>query len=174
METWIEDKFGGTRQNDFRVFVKANGDTRVFLKKSSERAMMLMSFNGRYANSLPYSFDKTLRDFSEEFGATKGFGAIPGKVCRLPEVKGMKIPMVGWKSVKSCKSTRLLNGLESFYFVHSYQGIPKDSAHQIATYNYGSKEIIAAVGNGAHIGTQFHPEKSGTAGLALLKRFLTL
>ncbi|MCH9836523.1 hypothetical protein K0U83_12720 [bacterium] len=68
METWIEDKFGGTRQNDFRVFVKANGDTRVFLKKSSERAMMLMSFNGRYANSLPYSFDKTLRDFSEEFG----------------------------------------------------------------------------------------------------------
>ncbi len=68
MESWLEHRFGAKRRDDFRLFVLDNGDTRVFLKKSSERATMLMSFNGRYAKTLPSSFERVLREFSEEFG----------------------------------------------------------------------------------------------------------
>jgi len=81
METWLEGRFGGSRRRDFRVYVKSNGDTRVFLNRSSERAMTLMSFNGRYAKTVPSSFDRVLGEFCDEFGFLFIVGGRSGWLC---------------------------------------------------------------------------------------------
>ena len=63
-------------------------------------------------------------------------------------------------------------GGRHFYFVHSYMAQPADPAHLLATARYGGHEITAAVGRDTMLGLQFHPERSGPAGLALLARFV--
>ena len=68
MESWLEHKFGAKRRDDFRLFVLANGDTRVFFKRSSERANRLMRFDSDYATRLPMAFDSVLHAFCKEFG----------------------------------------------------------------------------------------------------------
>ncbi|QJF52878.1 imidazole glycerol phosphate synthase subunit HisH [Roseobacter ponti] len=113
---------------------------------------------------------------SEEFGLHEGLGLVQGRVARLPDELGQKIPMVGWKTTTPCAPSALLPQGEnpSFYFVHSFAatGVPPESV--LATYRYGASDIVAAVGTGTKFGTQFHPEKSGRAGLALLERFVAL
>lgn len=113
---------------------------------------------------------------SEEFGVHSGFAAIEGRVARLPKETNQKIPMVGWKAVKSLDENILFDPStnDSFYFVHSYAAKGVEAKHTLATYNYGGSQIVAAVGRQSKFGTQFHPEKSGEAGLSLLKRFTQL
>lgn len=111
-------------------------------------------------------------DASEEFGLHDGFGLIAGRVQRLPEQSGQKVPMVGWKMVENRSGNDIIGEANSFYFVHSFSAEPEDLSQQIATYRYGETEITAAVSSGNKLGTQFHPEKSGETGLALLERFV--
>jgi len=120
-----------------------------------------------------------LADSGEE-GAVPGFssqglGLIPGCVQRLSRL-GCKerLPHVGWNSVGIERSSYLFRGLPNgtdFYFIHSYAFIPKSIDHQLASTPYGI-QVCAAVNNRNIVGTQFHPEKSSRAGLALLKNFL--
>jgi glutamine amidotransferase len=63
---------------------------------------------------------------------------------------------------------------DRFYFVHSFSVIPDNPAHILATTDYDGYEIVAAVKRDNILGTQFHPEKSGPAGLTILKQFLSL
>ncbi len=113
---------------------------------------------------------------SEEFGKHEGFGVIKGVVRRLPAEPAHKVPFVGWKRVAVADDAPCFDPTtpSEFYFVHSYAGVCADSGDCMATYDYGRAKVTAAVGRGRMMGVQFHPEKSGPAGLAFLKRFVTL
>ena len=119
-----------------------------------------------------------LFDRSLEYGEHKGLGLIPGEVVpmagRLPE--GLKIPHIGWNALAICKPDHpLMKYTESgdcVYFVHSFYAADcADSV--IATAEYGI-DVTAAVAKGNVMGCQFHPEKSGTVGLGILKAFCEL
>jgi len=121
-----------------------------------------------------------LLDEGEEFEISKGLGLIPGRVVPIPHqtIHGVKhkIPYIGWSSIvsnNSWKNTLLHENKEReyFYFVHSFMGLPLKSENIIANYEYGGHQIPAMIQMGNVIGCQFHPEKSGEAGLKILKRF---
>lgn len=113
---------------------------------------------------------------SLEFGAWKGLGLIPGKVVPMEGVipAGYKIPHIGWNALHFPGGVRhpLLASVEEgdcVYFVHSYYATDCAPA-VIATTEYGA-QLTAAVARGNVMGCQFHPEKSGDVGLAILKTF---
>lgn len=126
-----------------------------------------------------------LSSFSEEFGQHEGLGLIPGRVVPVPsqDVYGsrQKIPHIGWAELSTAKpggwAGTILEGTRdgaSMYMVHSFHFEPSDAAHRLADCFYGGQRITAAVHSGRTIGCQFHPEKSGEAGLAFLSSFLRL
>ena len=103
-----------------------------------------------------------LFEHSEEDGGVNLLNILPGKVKRFPDTPGYKIPEIGWNQV---------NGDIDYYFVHSYYA-------EIGPYTTGRTEyagvtFTSAVRKGNLFAYQFHPEKSGKAGLALLKEFAT-
>ena len=109
-----------------------------------------------------------------EFGEHEGLGLIPGKVVAIsPLVKGNKVPQIGWNSLVFTKTKgdiykKTENG-EFVYFVHSFHAeCPIE--YITAQTEYGSL-LTASVQNGNVMGTQYHPEKSGEAGLMILKSF---
>ena len=102
-----------------------------------------------------------LFEHSEEDGGVDLLGLLPGKVRRFPDVPGFKIPEIGWNQV---------NGGTEYYFVHSYYA--ELGPYTTGTTEYAGVTFTSRVQKGSLIATQFHPEKSGKAGLALLKEFL--
>jgi glutamine amidotransferase len=113
-----------------------------------------------------------LFEASEEGPVSDGVGVIAGKIRRL--TGPVKIPHIGWDEVAIRPGSRLFAGLEDgtrFYFVHSYAPEP-DGVAVAAVCDYGGR-FAAAVEQGNLFGTQFHPEKSGAAGMALLANFVT-
>jgi len=114
-----------------------------------------------------------LFEASEEGPVSDGAGVVPGKIRRLTGGGGVKIPHIGWDEVSVRRGSRLLAGLSDgtrFYFVHSYAPEPDGDA-VAAVCDYGGR-FAAAVEHGNLFGTQFHPEKSGEAGLTLLANFV--
>jgi glutamine amidotransferase len=112
-----------------------------------------------------------LFEASEEGPVSDGAGVVPGKIRRL--TGDVKIPHIGWDEVTVRPGSRLFAGLGDgtrFYFVHSYAPEP-DGEAIAAVCDYGGR-FAAAVEHGNLFGTQFHPEKSGAAGLALLANFV--
>ncbi|MCG6939672.1 MAG: imidazole glycerol phosphate synthase subunit HisF [Thiohalocapsa sp.] len=112
---------------------------------------------------------------SDESPETAGLGVIPGRIGRFP-ASDLSVPHMGWNGLRVCRESSLLAGLERdrFYFVHSYCARPgADNADWLlAETDYGAP-FVSAVQRGEVIALQFHPEKSGIAGLELLQRFLT-
>jgi imidazole glycerol-phosphate synthase subunit HisH len=114
-----------------------------------------------------------LFEASEEGPVSDGAGVVAGKIRRLTGGGGVKIPHIGWDEVSVRRGSRLLAGLGDgtrFYFVHSYAPEPDGDA-VAAVCDYGGR-FAAAVEHGNLFGTQFHPEKSGEAGLTLLANFV--
>lgn len=111
-----------------------------------------------------------LFEVSEE-GDTPCFGFLPGVVRRL--AVPLKLPQIGWNRVRPVASHPLIPGPADCYFAHSYHCVPDRPADAIAVSQYGVP-FVAAVARGPIFGVQFHPERSGPAGLALLERFLRL
>ncbi len=111
---------------------------------------------------------------SEE-GPTKCLGLVAGKTVRFRlKDKALKIPHMGWNEVKVVKPHPLLDGIKAgdeFYFVHSFYPQPKDKQNIYGVANYGG-DFCCALGYKNLFATQFHPEKSGRLGLALLERFM--
>ncbi|MBB6308390.1 imidazole glycerol phosphate synthase subunit HisH [Xanthobacter tagetidis] len=113
-----------------------------------------------------------------EHGVTDGLGWIRGEVDRIaPADPALKIPHMGWNTLQISREHPLLaqvpsgeSGLHA-YFVHSYHLKPADGLDLVATTDYGGT-ITAVVAKDNVAGTQFHPEKSQTLGLALLANFL--
>jgi glutamine amidotransferase len=109
---------------------------------------------------------------SEEFGLHKGLGWIRGRVVRFPDA-GLKVPHMGWNTLEIRQATPLLQGLPMdamFYFVHSYYGVPDDSAVIASTTEYG-QPFASSIAVGNVFACQFHPEKSQAVGLKLLRNF---
>jgi glutamine amidotransferase len=129
-----------------------------------------------------------LHDWGEEFGGAAGLGLIPGRVVQIPTRKPdgdtRKIPHIGWTNVvpppeagTSRWADSIFAGSEPpvpLYFVHSFSAAPTDPSHILAIADYQGFPVTAAVHRDNITGTQFHPEKSGPAGLALLKQFMGL
>lgn len=112
---------------------------------------------------------------SEESPGVEGLGILKGEILRIPEQKGMKVPHMGWNSLKMRPKTRLFAGIadEAYvYFVHSYYLKARDEAQVAASTDYIT-HIHAAVEWENVAACQFHPEKSGDVGLAILKNFTT-
>lgn len=116
-----------------------------------------------------------LFDESLEFGCHKGLGLIPGRVCPLgDDVSGLKIPHMGWNRLEILTDDFLFSQITSkdrafVYFVHSFYAKDCES-HTLAVAEYGVK-VTAVVKRDNVYGAQFHPEKSGQVGLAMLKAF---
>ncbi len=116
---------------------------------------------------------QVLFESSEESPGVPGLGLLKGKVVRLPDAPGLKIPHIGWNSLDIKKPGGLFagQGPEPFvYFVHSYY-LQAEEDVVTATAEYGA-EIHAAVQKGNLWACQFHPEKSGEVGLQMLRSFV--
>lgn len=121
-----------------------------------------------------------LFEHSEEHGGKEGLGIIPGRVIRFPDpgFTQLKVPHMGWNSIRKEREAGLFSRIpqeEYFYFVHSYfaQLTPDNRNWVAATTDYGTNFISAVSKDNVHA-TQFHPEKSQSAGIRLLENFLAL
>lgn len=117
-----------------------------------------------------------LFESSEESPGVQGLGLLPGKILRIPPAEGLKIPHMGWNSLHFPRKGRLFKGLpeETYaYFVHSYYLKAEDPGIVAAETTYGVT-IHASVEKDNLFACQFHPEKSSTAGLAMLKNFASI
>ena len=113
---------------------------------------------------------------SEESQGVPGLGILKGKIRRIPNTPGLKIPHMGWNSLTLRPETRLFSGLGEepyVYFVHSYYLEAADPEIVAASADYGVV-IHAAVETGNVFACQFHPEKSSDTGLQILKNFIGL
>lgn len=129
---------------------------------------------------------QVLMDSSLEFGAHAGLGFISGTVERIASAdkdgNPLRVPHISWSKVKPAvalpseqwQSTPLAGNEEQqeFYFVHSYHAKPNDAANLLAVVDHGGNNVTAAIVKDNIIGVQFHPERSGLAGLNLLGRFM--
>jgi len=114
---------------------------------------------------------------SEEFGPVPGLGVFPGRVVRFfpdgaPE--GVKIPHMGWNSLEMQVPTPVLAEIPTgtyVYFVHSYYVAPEDPSITATSTEYGGFRFTSSVAKDNVFACQFHPEKSGTLGLRMLKNF---
>lgn len=121
-----------------------------------------------------------LFEYGEEGEGAAGLGLLPGRVVRFPAAPGLKVPHMGWNTVEWEGEAPLFAGLTPpvyYYFVHSYcvpaADVPAAKAG-VARCLYGDVAFVAAAWQGNVMGTQFHPEKSGRAGLAILRNFAAI
>lgn len=114
-----------------------------------------------------------LFDESEESPGVEGLGILKGKIRKLPKVGDLKIPHMGWNDL-TCRG-KLFEGLDKpfVYFVHSYYLDAEDKSVVSAKTFYGI-DIEVSVESGNIFGCQFHPEKSSSAGLQMLRNFANL
>lgn len=113
---------------------------------------------------------------SEESPGVAGLGLLRGEILRLPELPGLKVPHIGWNSLKYPNPGRLFRGIpeDSYvYFVHSYYLKAQDEGIVTATTEYGTL-VHASVESGNLFACQLHPEKSSETGLTILENFLSI
>jgi len=117
---------------------------------------------------------QALFDVSEEGGEHPCLGVLAGRVVRLPD--GLKVPHMGWNRVRIVQPHPIFENIPDgsyFYFVHSYYPRPDDAAIVIGETEYGVT-FASVVGRDNVVATQFHPEKSGAAGLRMYENFLRM
>jgi glutamine amidotransferase/cyclase len=115
---------------------------------------------------------QVLFDSSEEAPGIRGLGIIPGVVKRFDV--NLAVPHIGWNGIHPIQPSSLFNGVQpgdKFYFVHSYHVAPEKDDAVLTTTRYGY-DFVSAIQRGRVVATQFHPEKSGRAGLQVLSNFL--
>ncbi len=113
---------------------------------------------------------------SEETQGVEGLSLLEGSIRRFPKTEGLKIPHMGWNSIKITPGARLFSGIEQepyVYFVHSYYLQAQRPEEVAATTDYGVT-VHASVEKGNLFACQFHPEKSGETGLKILNNFIHL
>ena len=113
---------------------------------------------------------------SDETPGVEGLGILKGKIKRIPKVGELKVPHMGWNSLKLSGDGKLFKGIsdgEYVYFVHSYYLEAEDESIVKASTEYGT-HIHASVEQGNVFACQYHPEKSSDAGLLMLKNFASL
>lgn len=111
---------------------------------------------------------------SEETPGVEGLGILPGKIVRIPDGEGIKVPHIGWNSLTYPNKGRLYKDIPEnsyVYFVHSYYLQAKEPEMVVAATEYGTY-IHASVEKGNVFACQFHPEKSSSVGLKILQNFI--
>ena len=160
--------------------VGAFGDAAELLRQSGlDRVVIEEAKRGKPLLGICLGM-QLLLERSFEYGEHKGLGLIPGNVVSMEPVvpEGYKVPHIGWNALHFPKDKpvnplfRYIKEGDCVYFVHSYYGSNCDES-VIATTEYGP-ELTAAVACGNVFGTQFHPEKSGSVGLNILRAFCEL
>ncbi len=114
-----------------------------------------------------------LFDDSEECPGVEGLHLLKGRILRIPDTKGLKIPHIGWNSIRLQNNGRLFEGIEEepyVYFVHSYYLKAEEEQIVKASAEYGT-HIHASIERGNLFACQFHPEKSSKTGLKILSNF---
>ena len=155
--------------------VGAFSDAAAKLKKSGlDKVVISEALSGKpllgVCLGMQLLFEKSL-----EFGECEGLGLIPGEIRPISESipADLKTPQIGWNCLNFTGEKnplfKYIKDGDFVYFVHSYHGV-NCKAHTIATTSYGA-ELTAAVANGNVFGCQFHPEKSGSVGLNILRAF---
>ncbi len=117
---------------------------------------------------------QALFEESEEKGSTKGFGFLQGKIVLMHE-EGLRIPHIGWNGLEKNQEHRIFDVVSKHpyvYYVHSYFAQDYKDEDLIGYSTYGSLKVCGVVAHDNVLGCQFHPEKSGEDGLAILKYFL--
>ncbi len=113
---------------------------------------------------------------SDESKGAVGLGILDGKILRIPDCPGLKIPQIGWNSLDINPEAKLFKGIENnsyVYFVHSYY-LKSGNLNDVAATTHYSVDIHASVEHDNVFACQFHPEKSSTVGLKILKNFIEL
>lgn len=119
-----------------------------------------------------------LLETSTEFGTHKGLGVIAGTVEQIERGRGYKVPHIGWNRIMPAGAGWAGTPLEPLepgammYFVHSFNAVPAREQDRLADTRYAEQRIAAAVRRDNVVATQFHPEKSGPAGLVVIARYL--
>ena len=114
---------------------------------------------------------------SEETPGVEGLNILPGKILRIPDEEGIKIPHIGWNSLELNNDGRLFKDIDRtayVYFVHSFYLKCEDENIVKASCEYGHTHIHASVEKDNVFACQFHPEKSSTVGLKMLQNFANL
>ena len=117
-----------------------------------------------------------LFESSEESPGVQGLGILKGKILRIPDCEGLKIPHMGWNSLNLQNNGRLFKGIEGeayVYFVHSYY-LKAEEPEIVKASTWYSTDIHASVEKGNIFACQFHPEKSSDLGLHILKNFAAI
>ena len=111
---------------------------------------------------------------SDEVRPCKGLGLLPGRIERIRT--SLKLPQIGWNALDILRPNAMTEGVQQgdyVYFVHSFMAVPAEEGDLAAVTDYGAR-VPAMVARGNLFGCQFHPEKSGKVGLAMLKNFAKL
>lgn len=111
---------------------------------------------------------------SDEVRPCKGLGLLPGRIERIRT--SLKLPQIGWNALDIQRPNAMTEGVQQgdyVYFVHSFMAVPAEEGDLAAVTDYGAR-VPAMVARGNLFGCQFHPEKSGKVGLAMLKNFAKL
>ena len=111
---------------------------------------------------------------SDEVRLCKGLGLLPGRIERIRT--SLKLPQIGWNALDILRPNAMTEGVQQgdyVYFVHSFMAVPAEEGDLAAVTDYGAR-VPAMVARGNLFGCQFHPEKSGKVGLAMLKNFAKL
>lgn len=150
-----------------------------------EAVVDFLTRSGRPALGICVGF-QMLFDVSEEFGEHAGLGIMRGRVAPIPRAgaggERRKVPHIGWSPLVLPETRDNWRGSplehtkpgELVYFVHSFAAVPEDPADVLAETVYAGARICAAVQRENVVGVQFHPEKSGPAGLRILEAFLSV
>jgi glutamine amidotransferase len=155
--------------------VGAFAPPREALRGAPEAALRSALADGAWLLGICVGF-QLLFEEGEEYGAIDGLGLLPGRVTRLPA--GAPLPHIGWNRLHDLADHPLVAGLavEHVYFVHSYapEGVPAEGCLARATHGRAFAAVAGGGEGGRILGTQFHPERSGEAGLRLLRNYLEL
>jgi len=174
--------------NSSRLVVPGVGAFRDSMKEVNERGLgtVLSDFarSGKPMFGICVGM-QMLFDSSEEFGDYAGLGILPGRVTALPvksiDGNALKVPHIGWNHIVEPESGRdwvgtLLEPIAgtnpAVYFVHSFSAVPSETTVRLADCMYGGHRICAAVQHENLMASQFHPERSGEIGLAIIRRFI--
>ena len=161
----VVDYHKGNLLSVVRSATEAGGDAEITdePKKIASASGLIIPGVGSFEDAMIYLEESGEKDAvldAVERGVPL-LGILPGKVRRFPDTPGFKIPEIGWNQV---------NGGTEYYFVHSYYA--ELGPYTTGTTEYAGVAFTSRVQKGSLLATQFHPEKSGKAGLALLKEFL--
>lgn len=109
---------------------------------------------------------------STEFKLSKGLELIKGEVKKIKKEKDIHFPHIGWRKINTENNSSFWKTTDKnfFYFIHSYYCNPKNRNLVTSNVNYGSQKICSSIQSSNIIGTQFHPEKSGSEGIKFLKK----